>query len=203
MLETLRLEDGRYTLLEEHLARMERSAGYFKFTWSIKDAAQALNALAQQHPHGAWRVRLVSDTNGAMQAQAFALAPTTEPITVNISNMPLDTMGRGHEFLMHKTTRRAHYDERLIPGPDVFDTLLVNERGEITEFTRGNVAARIEGQWTTPPLECGLLPGTARAAFLAQGRLVERVLTVADLAHVQELAFINSVRGWLRAIVPR
>ena len=201
LLETLLLENGRYTLLPEHLARMQCSAAYFQFAGSTAKAMAALSALALKHPQGVWRVRLISSALGEVQVQAFELAPTAEPVTINISDMPLDSSGRDHEFLMHKTTRRAHYDTRLRLGSGVFDTLLVNERAEITEFTRGNVALLLDGRWYTPPLGCGLLPGTERARLLAQGRITEQVLTLVDVERAQELAFFNSVRGWLRAVV--
>ena len=95
--------------------------------------------------------------------------------------------------------RREHYETRLRPGPGVFDTLLLNERGELTEFTRGNVALRIAGRWLTPALHCGLLAGTCRADLLARGEITEAVLVLADLQRADEVAFFNSVRGWLRA----
>jgi para-aminobenzoate synthetase/4-amino-4-deoxychorismate lyase len=81
----------------------------------------------------------------------------------------------------------------------LFDTLLVNECGELTEFTRGNVALLIDGKWLTPALDCGLLPGTYRAELLARGRIAEAMLEPADLGKAQQVAFFNSVRGWLRA----
>jgi para-aminobenzoate synthetase/4-amino-4-deoxychorismate lyase len=81
----------------------------------------------------------------------------------------------------------------------VFDTVLWNARGEITECTRGNIAMRIEGDWVTPPLACGLLPGVGRALALREGRLTERVVRVDALASVQAWAFVNSLRGWIDA----
>jgi para-aminobenzoate synthetase/4-amino-4-deoxychorismate lyase len=79
------------------------------------------------------------------------------------------------------------------------DTVLWNEAGEITEGTRGNVAAWIDGQWVTPALHCGLLNGVGRQVALAEGRLVEGVIRVADVPHIQQWAFINSLRGWVPA----
>lgn len=70
------------------------------------------------------------------------------------------------------------------------------------------MALCIGGQWVTPPLTCGLLPGVGRAKALREGRLVEAVVTLDDLARVEALAFVNSLRGWvpvrlLRAIQER
>ena len=54
----------------------------------------------------------------------------------------------------------------------VFDTLLWNAEGEITECTRGNIALRLDEGWVTPALACGLLPGIGRRLALAEGRLL-------------------------------
>ncbi len=81
-----------------------------------------------------------------------------------------------------------------------FDSLLCNEDGEITEGTRGNIAALLDGQWVTPPLQCGLLPGVGRQPWRCKpGRVQEGVIRVADVPRVQAWAFINSLRGWIPA----
>jgi para-aminobenzoate synthetase/4-amino-4-deoxychorismate lyase len=103
------------------------------------------------------------------------------------------------EFVRFKTTRRAHYDAFTPSDPSVFDTILWNSAGEITEGTRGNLAFCIEGRWITPPLACGLLSGIGRAEALKAGRVVEGVVRLADLERVTEVAFVNSLRGWLPA----
>ncbi|MGQ0711857.1 MAG: chorismate-binding protein [Rhodoferax sp.] len=197
LLETLLLHDGAYTLLDAHVARMASSAAYFGHRFDAPVVQAALDAVAARHPQGRWRVRLLSSAQGQAQAQAFALEPSPDTVLCKLALQALATDGALQEFVQHKTTRRAHYDRLLVAEPGVFDTLLYNARGELTEFTRGNLALRIDGQWLTPALHCGVLPGTYRAELLAQGRLQEAVLTRADLEQAQEAAFFNSVRGWL------
>lgn len=200
LLETLRLEDGCYTLLARHLSRMASSAAYFGFVWPL-DAVQAcLNALLPGRERGVYRVRLTCSASSQPSAQVFELAPTPEPVAFNVSDCPLATQGPEHEFVLHKTTRRQHYDVRLRPAPGVFDTLLRNERGELTEFTRGNLALKLDGRWLTPALHCGLLAGTLRAELLARGEISEAVLTLEHLHRAQAVAFFNGLRGWLGAV---
>ena len=102
------------------------------------------------------------------------------------------------EYLHHKTTHRAVYEAHAPEIADIFDTLLFNERGEITEFTRGNVAVELDGRLVTPPQSSGLLPGTLRAEMLAEGKLIERVLKRDDLDRASEICFLNSLRGMFR-----
>jgi len=197
LLETLRLEDGAFVDVEAHLARLAEAAAHFAFASPIESAHAALDALRHAHASGRWRVRLLASRAGVARAQAFALAPTPAPVRVRLADRPL--AGSTGEFVRFKTTQRAHYDAFAPAADDVFDTLLWNERGELTEFTRGNVALRIDGRWLTPALSCGLLPGIARARLLREGAIEEAVLTRADLARAEALAFFNSLRGWIEA----
>lgn len=197
ILETLRLEGGVFRHLDAHLARMQQAAAHFHHPWDVSVVRQCLQGLAGDHPQGAWRVRLLLDASGAPRAEAFVLAPTHEPVTLRLADRPL---AQAHgEFVRHKTTRRAHYAAFAPQEPGVFDTVLWNEEGEITESTFGNIAMLLDGRWVTPPLSCGLLPGVGRAQALREGRVMEAVVRLQDLPRVQGWAFINSLRGWLAA----
>ncbi|MBT9551645.1 MAG: chorismate-binding protein [Hydrogenophaga sp.] len=199
LLETLRLEEGTYWLLERHLQRLQDSARHFGNPCDRPALRERLARLAEGHGHGLWRVRLTLDARGGIDAQAFPMTGTAQPVRVALAPEPLATGGGLREFIRYKTTRRAHYEALAPTDPGVFDHLLLNERGEITEFTRGNVAVRLNGVWLTPALSSGLLAGTYRAELLAEGSLQEAVLTLGDLARSDGLAFYNGLRGWLSA----
>jgi para-aminobenzoate synthetase/4-amino-4-deoxychorismate lyase len=80
--------------------------------------------------------------------------------------------------------------------------LLFNERGEVTESTIANLVYEIDGACYTPPVDCGLLPGTERARLLAQGRVQERPLRLEELPRCTRLWLVNSVRGiWEVALI--
>ncbi|MBZ0225059.1 MAG: chorismate-binding protein [Comamonas sp.] len=196
LLETLALEDGRLRHRTEHLARMARASAHFGLPWEEARVQACLDVLCATRPHGLWRARLRLDVLGAPHAEAFALHPTATPVVLALADRPF-TEAHG-EFTRHKTTRRAHY-AAFAPPPGIFDTVLYNAAGEITESTFGNVAARLDGRWITPALTCGLLPGVGRSVALREGRIMEGVLRLTDVPHVERWAFINSLRGWLDA----
>lgn len=202
LLETMRLEDGHFARPDLHRQRLAESAAHFGYTLDTGRVQASLDTLRTAHPTGLWRVRLQLAADGGVDAQAFAMAPTTGPVRVALARQALDTDGALQEFVLHKTTRRAHYEALAPTDPAVFDHLLFNTRGEITEFTRGNVALLRDGQWWTPPLPCGLLAGTYRRELLEQGRLREAVIPLTDLAQAEGLAFFNGLRGWLEATLP-
>jgi para-aminobenzoate synthetase/4-amino-4-deoxychorismate lyase len=197
LLETLALDNGHLRAAPAHLARMAAAAAHFGFVWRADTVRSCLQTLAAAHPWGLWRVRLLLNAQG--QARAEALAMVASPARVQLALAERALVEAQSEFVRFKTTRRAHYEAFTPTQADVFDTLLWNEAGEITECTRGNVALRIAGRWRTPPLHCGLLGGIARAQALAAGQLTEAVLRLEDLPQVEEVAFLNSLRGWLPA----
>ncbi len=197
LLETLALENGQLRHAAEHLQRLAGAAAHFGYPWDADRVSHCLQALAQAHPQGAWRVRLLLGAGGAAHAEAFALEASPASVRLQLAGRPL--MQAHGEFVRFKTTRRAHYDAFTPTAPGVFDTVLWNAQGEITECTRGNVALLIEGRWVTPPLACGLLPGVGRALALQSGRLSEAVVRVEDLPSVRGWAFLNSLRGWIGA----
>ena len=199
VLETLALVDGVYRHQAEHLARMAEAAQHFGYPWQPAAVHACLQSLAAQHGRGPWRVRLLLDRFGQPRAEAFALQPTATPVRLQLAPRPL---AEAHgEWVRFKTTRRAHYAAFApAPGSGIFDTVLFNAEGEITESTFGNLAMQMDdGRWLTPPLACGLLPGVGRAVALREGRVQEGVVRVQDLHRVRRWAFINSLRGWLDA----
>jgi para-aminobenzoate synthetase/4-amino-4-deoxychorismate lyase len=198
LLETMRLEDGRLHERALHEARLRRAAAHFGFQHPSQAIDEALARIAATHPQGRWRVRLLLDALGRPTVEAHALADTSPAATrPRVQLAPHALAEADSEFVRFKTTRRAHYDALAPTDPAVFDTLLWNPSGELTEFTRGNVAVKLGGRWLTPPLACGLLDGIGRAAALRDGRLAEAVVRVDELPQVEAIAFVNSLRGWI------
>jgi para-aminobenzoate synthetase/4-amino-4-deoxychorismate lyase len=178
---------------------MARAAAHFGYTLDTARVDASLMAVVKAHPRGLWRVRLRLDARGRVTAEAFALEASPERVSLSLADKPFEAARS--EFVRFKTTRRAHYDAFAPQVPGVFDTLLWNPQGELTECTRGNVAVQLDGRWVTPPLHCGLLDGIGRAHALREGRVVEAVVRVDDLPRATGFAFVNSLRGWLPAVL--
>ena len=194
LLETLKLEEGRLALQAAHLYRMENSARHFRFQFDRIAAAFKLNALSKANPKGMWRVRLLCDRIGTLRTEisALSLFPASPRVTLAKS-----AVSSADEFLRHKTTRRETYEFHAPLDQEAFDTLLYNERGELTEFTRANLALVIDGSIFTPPVACGLLDGTYRHECVFRGEWQERIVAFEDLKNATRIGWVNSVRGWV------
>jgi para-aminobenzoate synthetase/4-amino-4-deoxychorismate lyase len=195
ILETMRSDDGLIARLERHVERMRESAEYFDFDFESDGdrVRRALIAEAQKQ-RGPRRLRLRLAPDGTIEIDATIDEPPVAPVPVAFASRPVDS---SDPFLYHKTTARGVYEERLAERPDVWDVLLVNEHGHVTEFTRGNVVIESGGRRWTPPREAGLLAGTFRAELLEAGSIAERPIRPEDVRRADRVWLINSVRGWL------
>ena len=202
--ETLRAdrEDG-YRHLALHLARLLKSADYFGFPCDMDQARALLEqtrlslAAGQRH-----RVRLALGAHGAWTVQSAPIAPLREPVRLTLARATTQSTDL---FLRHKTSVRSVYDAawRDAEAQGAFDALFFNERGELTEGGRSNVFVRLDDQWYTPPLACGVLPGVMRAALLAAPawNAREKIITLEMLDEVEDIVVCNALRGPLRAVL--
>jgi len=192
LLETLRLHQGRYWLLYGHMKRLARSALTLGFPFDEKRIAETLQAAACQHPAGQWRIRLCLSARGKASIEVLPLDALPASPLIALAIAPVAS---GNPWLRHKTTRRGLYAALMSERAEIIDTLLYNERGELTEFTRGNLVVELQGRLLTPATDCGLLPGVLREVLLTRKRVQEGIVTTDDLARANHVWFVNSVRG--------
>ncbi|MGA4669652.1 chorismate-binding protein [Propionibacteriaceae bacterium Y1923] len=181
-----------------HRDRARASAAYFDIDWDQDRIEGALAAAVVERDRPA-RLRLQVDQQGVPSVEVADLPPADAgPVRVVVDS---EATPGSDPFVRHKTTQRARYEAAAARHPQADDVVLVNERGEVTETTIANLAARFGDRWVTPPLESGCLPGTTRAELLAGGVLVEGQLWPEDLRRADELARFNAVRGWQRVVL--
>ena len=201
LLESILWNDG-YSLLALHLERMQSSALYFGFNFDREVILAALENEGKQLASGARaKVRVLLERSGAVKVTHAPVVEQTGTGKVTISAIRVSS---GDRYLRHKTTRRQLYDRQyeqaLRQGYD--EVLFLNERGEVTEGAISNVFIEKEGQWFTPPVACGLLPGIYRRHLLeTKPEAVERVLQLEDIASADAVYICNSVRGCGRVTV--
>lgn len=189
-------EEGCF-LLERHIARILDSADYFGF--AIMNTEGEIRSILNNLVKDAGspkRVKLFMNSQGEVSGEAKDFQAFTKAFKVCLAKEPVNSTDR---FLFHKTTNRKVYENAVVPGFD--DVILFNEKGELTEFTIGNLVVKMNGEYFTPPIECGLLPGTFRAERIASGEIKERVLKIQDLARCEAVFLINSLRKRMRVLL--
>lgn len=196
LLETLRwTPDEQYFLLERHLRRLQEGARYAGYPCSL-DRVRALLERAVVGATAPQRVRLLVDSRGEPRIELGPLESSPVPMRVGLAEGPIDPR---LPLLFHKTTSRQHLERQRLAGHD--DTVLWNPAGEVTETLIANLVVELDGRRVTPPVECGLLPGTLRADLLERGEIAERRISVEQFRRARKIWLINSVRGWMDAVL--
>jgi para-aminobenzoate synthetase/4-amino-4-deoxychorismate lyase len=188
--------------LERHLTRLGASARYFGFGWDEPGLRARIGAACMALGEGDYALKLVLSFAGEATLAASLLAPWAQPVTVMLAPQPTAS---DDLFLRHKTSLRERYDQgwRTAQQQGGFDLLFFNEKGELTEGGRSNVFLLLDGQWLTPPLAAGVLPGVMRGVLLDDPawRAREARLTMADLQRAEQVVVCNALRGAMRASV--
>jgi para-aminobenzoate synthetase/4-amino-4-deoxychorismate lyase len=190
--------------LHLHLQRLSASARHFGFSCNpaqiMEQVSAACAGLASEH---LYRMRLSLDADGTLDIRT---APISDFLPSPVRLLLAKQSMQSHDvFLRHKTTLRRRYDlawqaaERM----GAFDTLFVNEKSQVTEGGRSNLFVCRDGQWLTPPLSEGVLPGIMRGLLLDDSTMNAReaVLTLDDLRAAEHIMVCSSLRGSLPATV--
>ncbi|WP_321815987.1 MULTISPECIES: aminodeoxychorismate synthase component I [unclassified Paraburkholderia] len=197
--------------LERHLVRLASSAAWFGFPCDVDGLrARLAQACAEwtddDAPH---RVRVALAKSGEIALTHAPLAPLAHD-TVGVLLAPdhgFAPVESADALLLRKSTRRADFDRawREAEAQGGFDMLFFNERGELTEGGRSNVFVKIDGQWWTPPLASGVLPGVMRGVLLDDETFgaQERVLTRNEVLEAEALMLTNALRGAVPAVLVR
>ena len=202
LFETLLLRKGRLRHRELHLARLTASAQALGFRLDAAHLrAQLAHYIAALAPETNYRVRLDLEHQGAVRLAHAVLDDLPRgPVRLVLAG---EAVPAGELALLgYKTSLRTAYDRaiRAAVAQGAFDAVFVNDQGCVTEGARSTVLAKIDGQWWTPPLASGLLPGVMRTRLLRmRPGIGQKLLTLDDLYQAQELAVCSSLRGVLRA----
>ncbi|MGB5533264.1 MAG: aminotransferase class IV, partial [Acidimicrobiia bacterium] len=200
--ETVRWEDDHgFWWLDRHLERLAGSAAYFGFAYDEAAVRETLER-GVEGVRGAHGVRLEVDRLGntivvvdpeALDSARWWPHPGRDYMECSINTKAISSQSI---YRFHKTTARRPYRDRREMHEGVDEVLLVNERGELTEATRRNVAVSFGGVWVTPPLASGCLPGILRQILIDEGELTEEVVMVDDVGSADALALLSSIYGW-------
>ncbi len=198
LIETMRWQPGDgFVRVDQHLRRLARSADALGFR-QPQDPLGKLKAAAEGETP--LRVRLTMNFRGKIEVTTtpFQEQPQDTVWKLRIAKTRLKS---DDSLYRHKTSRREPYEAaRAEFSPDEADeVLLLNERGEVCEGTITNVFAEVEeGQFVTPALSSGLLPGILRADLIRERKARSEVMRPEDL-RFRKLYVGNSLRGLIRA----
>lgn len=189
LLETLKVRGKRALFLEEHIARLVRSARFMRIPEDVVNEAIAQIERLESEQDGLWRVLLSVD---GVQPPQWREAPD---LSVQRLKTCLGTYDPSSRVREHKTNSYANnfYARRIARDHGFDDALMVSDSLLVGEAPFANIFfVDRSGSVFTPPAN-GLLPGTRRGLLMAEGAL-EREIRVGDFEEFEHV-FLTSAAG--------
>ena len=208
--ETLRAVGITPLWLPGHLARLRRSAEFLGLL--VAHDNDAISAAVVQlledngFPESAVRITL---TRGPTSKRGLWSSDNPDHPTLLIT-AAASSKALPQTMVICRTTRRnersplsgiksLNYGDNILARREALqrgagDALMLNSRGDIACASVGNVFFQIDGNWLTPRLSDGILPGLAREKIIPLIGAQERSLPGQDIARA-EAAFISNSLG--------
>ncbi len=202
--ETIRIERGKAILLQEHISRMRcgiRQLGIEREEVNRRLAPERICDWIKERSmkQGALKI-IVTEKNILFAERENPYKPTdyekgfhlefsrvrrneTSPLTY------LKTLNYGDNILEKRRIKKEGADEPLF----------LNTRGEIAEGAVTNIFFVKDGRLYTPPVSCGLLPGTVREFIIRNFPVCERVIRPEETKNFQEAFVTNALLGIMPA----
>jgi branched-chain amino acid aminotransferase len=189
--ETVRTESSRPQLLSRHMRRVLLSARHLGL--SLPNEDQILDAIehvisAEPHPVGRLRLSFSSDH---FVATHEAYLSTASHLIVGIYRRSGSTSERQHKVFPY-----THHLDLLAKAAEqgVDEFICVDELGRVTEGAVSNIALQIAGQWITPPITSGILPGVIRALAIERCDFLVREISENDLMSCDGAIAMSSLK---------
>jgi|TARA_B100002051_G_scaffold93423_1_gene89296 branched-chain amino acid aminotransferase len=210
LFETVLLQGGEPQLLEQHLERWATSANLLGMAPPpershlqplIEEATQRCGlqrssaVLRLNWSRGASERRGI-DVPQAAQHRFWMTLEAGEPTFSAVTAIICQQERRNADSLISRCKTFA-YGQAVLARREANqrgceDALLLNTRGQLCSGTVANLMVRRNGNWLTPPLSSGCLPGVMRGRALTLG-LVQEAELESDLRPDDEAALINSL----------
>jgi branched-chain amino acid aminotransferase len=187
--ETIKTFNGAPIALGRHMRRALESAMELGITLPSEEFIRTeIIRILTENPHEIGRLRLCFGKN-LFHVSHDAYIEQTEPARLNFYSQTV----RG---AVHK---QFPYDYRfsLIEAANeegYNDSVLFNEKNEITETAVANLVFFISGEWVTPPISSGILPGVVRAIAIEHCGVKVRPIHVSEIPDVESGFMLSSLR---------
>lgn len=194
--ETIKTVRGVPYALTRHIARAMRSASILGMR--IPDEAEIREAVAgvlAKTPESLefGRLRLTFQRVGELELVHETYHPWSSPARLTIIDRPID---EASPLIGMKTLPFSENIEILKWAHDrgFDDAVRFNSSGKLPESAVSNLLLKIEGQWVTPNLASGCLPGITRGLALEWLDIDEAELTAEDLAAAESIYLLSSLK---------
>ena len=185
--ETVLVENGKPLLFNEHMERAEKSAQELGIT--IPSREVILDAIQSATSYPLARIRLSFGETFSLAVNSYR--QRNKPMKIRILDQVKQAgIGPHKQFPFQENLQML----RVANAEGFDELLLINQSGAVGEGATCNYVFYIQGEWVTPPLRSGVLPGIMRALALENSLVRERNVHRDDLVGVTSIMAISSLR---------
>ena len=190
--ETIKTVDSNPWAFSRHMRRAITSAPLAGVTIPTEDQLRAsVEQLLNQQVYDRGMLRLSFSSNGDWLAVHIAYSELIEAAKLMTHTVRISTSGTQvkrfpyeHRLAIVKTAQSMGFDEAVV----------LNEHNKISEAAVSNLLLKINGQWITPPLTDGALPGVVRALVLENCDVSVRSIDISIMHEIESALLIGSLR---------
>ena len=187
--ETIKTVNGAPVALGRHMRRAVKSARELGIALPDEELMRTeILRVIQENPFPIGRLRICFGQNIFLLTHD-SYSELAEPARVNFYSQTV--IGSVHKVFP--------YDSRFAiiaaaNNEGFHDSILFNDKNEITETAVANVVFLINGEWCTPPITAGILPGVMRAIAIEECGVKVRAIHVSEIPEVESGFLLSSLR---------
>jgi branched-chain amino acid aminotransferase len=190
--ETIKTVGSKPWAFSRHMRRAVTSASLAGATIPKEaDLRASVEQLLNDQIHERGLLRLSFSNNGDWVAIHLAYSELVDSAKLSVHSQQVPSAG--------SQVKRFPYDHRLSILKSAqslgFDEAIVfNEYNKISEAAVNNLLLKINGQWVTPPLTDGALPGVVRALVVENCDVSVRSIDISEMQEIESAFLIGSLR---------
>ena len=190
--ETIKTVDGQPWALSRHMRRALNSARRNDQPFPNEDLIRrAVAETIAANPYSIGRLRLLFGAEGSICATHQEYVEIQRPANLGIHNLvesvsvPVEkSFPYTRNLQLLTDAKRAGFEDFILVSPD----------GHITESAIANLIFQIGGQWVTPPLSDGVLPGVMRALLVEKNGVIVRRIEARQLDEIKAGFLVSSLK---------
>jgi branched-chain amino acid aminotransferase len=190
--EVIRLYGGRPFALDDHFARIQRSAANLRLPIDVERVRGDVEALLERNDVEDAALRVVLTRGGHRVAIVEELKPLPESLAVATIEYAPTRVLDGVKSLSYAANVLAR---RIAQEQGADEALLVTPHGRVLEGPTCSFVCSLDGETlVTPPLSEHILDSITRRRLLAVCEIEEAVIARDDLARVREAFMASTLR---------
>ena len=188
--ETLRSYENRIYGLDRHLRRLEAgltAIGAASFNREL--VSNSVSEILKVEPLASGALRISCYADGTQVLTHKPYLPSSEAISC-LTHVEAGLF-KEHKSSSYSDRMRLR---RMAQGKEFDDALVLDSNGIVSELSTSNLLLMIEGNWVTPDLASGCLPGVTRGFLIENFGVKEAQVAGDDLKRASAAAAVSSLR---------